>query len=412
MSTRARAVSLLVVVAVVAATAASARAADVIRVGFLGPLTGIFAQAGTDMRDGLRLGFDQLGYQAAGKKIEIVEEDTEGVPATALAKYRKLVSQDRIDVLTGVLLVNIGYALAQPIERDRLPTIFLTTPDDLTKRKRTKWIVRSAFSASQSMHVFGDYAAKTLRYKRIAAVAMDNGFGHEQVGGFQRTFEELGGRVTQKIFVPLNAMDFAPYLGQIAKDADAVLAVFVGGQTARFMKQYSEYGLKARIPLLGGSPSTDEHVLRTMTGDEALGVMASVAWTDALDTPANRAFVKLVEGKLGKTPAFFHLAMYSAARWIAEAAKTTGAAVDDRERFAAAIRRASETVEDPRGPIKLDEYGNPTQNFYITRVERVGGRLQNTPVHTYPMVSQFWTYPPEEFLKAPPYGRDYPPVKP
>jgi branched-chain amino acid transport system substrate-binding protein len=406
------AAALVALVTVVALAPACAHAADVIRVGFLGPLTGIFAQAGIDMRDGLRLGFEQLGYQAAGKKIEIVEEDTEGVPATALAKYRKLVSQDKIDVLTGVLLVNIGYALAQPIERDQLPTIFLTTPDDLTKRKRTKWIVRSAFSASQPMHAFGDYAAKTLKYKRVTAVAMDNGFGHEQVGGFQRTFEELGGRITHKIFVPLNAMDFAPYLGQIPRDTDAVLAVFVGGQTARFIKQYSEYGLKARIPLLGGSPATDEHVLRTMTGDEALGILASVAWSDALDSPSNRAFVKLVESKLGKTPAFFHLAMYSAARWIAEAAKATGGAVDDREKFAAAIRRASETVEDPRGPIKLDEYGNPTQNFYITRVERVGGRLQNTPIHTYPMVSQFWTYRPEEFLRAPAYGRDYPPIKP
>jgi branched-chain amino acid transport system substrate-binding protein len=386
--------------------------ADPIKIGYIGPLTGIFAQSGKDMLDGLKLALDQASNEVAGRKIELIAEDDEGNPATALAKYRKLTTLDKVHVLDGVLLSHIGYGLVAPIERDQLPTIFLTTPDDLTKRKRTKWIVRSAFSASQPMHVFGDYAARTLRYKRVAAVAMDNGFGHEQVGGFQRTFEELGGRVTQKIFVPLNAMDFAPYLGQIARDSDAVLAVFVGGQTARFMKQYSEYGLKARIPLLGGSPSTDEHVLRTMTGDEALGVMASVAWTDALDTPANRAFVKLVEGKLGKTPAFFHLAMYSAARWIAEAAKTTGGAVEDREKFAAAIRRASETVEDPRGPITLDDYGNPTQNFYITRVERAGGRLQNTPIHTYPMVSQFWTYKPEDFLKAPPYGRDYPPIKP
>ena len=73
--------------------------------------------------------------------------------------------------------------------RRELPALFLTTPDDLTKRKRTKWIVRSAFSASQPMHPFGDYAAKTLKYKRVTALAMDNGFGHEQVAGFQRTFE-------------------------------------------------------------------------------------------------------------------------------------------------------------------------------------------------------------------------------
>ena len=67
---------------------------------------------------------------------------------------------------------------------------------------------------------------------------------------------------------------------------------------------------------------------------------------------------------------------------------------------------------DIRGPIRLDDRGNPTQNVYILRVEKVGGKLQNTMIHTYPMVSQFWTYKPEDFLKDPPYTRDYPPVKP
>src|SRR5205823_1538397 len=77
--------------------------------------------------------------------------------------------------------------------------------------------------------------------------------------------------------------------------------------------------------------------------------------------------------------------------------------VEDRDRFLAALRRASETTEDPRGTIKLDEYGNPTENVYIVRVDKVAGRLQNTVIHTYPMVSQFWTYKPDEFLKTPPY---------
>lgn len=81
-------------------------------------------------------------------------------------------------------------------------------------------------------------------------------------------------------------------------------------------------------------------------------------------------------------------------------------------RLLAALKKASETTEDPRGPIKLDEYGNPTENVYIVKVEKVGGRLQNTIIHTYPMVSQFWTYKPEEFLKTPVYERNYPPVKP
>src|SRR5262245_33193545 len=97
----------------------TAWAADTIKVGFMAPLTGIFAQAGKDMLEGLKLAFEQIGYQAAGRKIELIEEDDEGNPAIAQAKYRKFTTQDHVHVLTGVLLSNIGYGLIPPIERDQ-----------------------------------------------------------------------------------------------------------------------------------------------------------------------------------------------------------------------------------------------------------------------------------------------------
>jgi branched-chain amino acid transport system substrate-binding protein len=386
-------------------------AAETIRIGYLGPLTGIFAQAGKDMLDGLKLALEQVNYQAGGRKIELFEEDTEGNSATAIAKYRKLVDHDKIHVLTGILLVNVGNSLVPLIERDQMPTLFLTTPDDLTKRKIAKWILRSNFSASQIMHPLGDYAAKTLKYRRVAAIAMDNGFGHEEMGGFQRVFEDNGGKVVQKLWVPLNALDFAPYLSQIQPGVDAICAVFVAGQAVRFVKQYGDAGLHGKVPLIGTGVMTDESALRSM-GDEATGIVGSLLWSPTLQNPANQVFMKLAVAKLGRTPAYFTAIMYSSGRWITDAAQSLNGQVEEREKLVAAIRRAIETVPDPRGPIKLDEYGNPTENVYIVRVEKSGGKLVNTVIHTYPQVSQFWTYKPEEFLKSPGYTRDYPPVKP
>src|SRR5713226_815081 len=386
-------------------------AAETIRIGFLGPLTGIFAQAGKDMLDGLKLSLEQIGYQAGGRKIELFEEDTEGNSTTAIAKYRKLVSHDKIHVLTGVLLANVGNSLVPLIERDQLPTLFLTTPDDLTKRKIAKWLLRSNFAASQIMHPLGDYAAKTLKYRRVATIAMDNPFGHEEIGGFQRVFEDSGGKVVQKIWVPLNALDFAPFLAQVPPDVDAVCAVFVAGQAVRFVKQYGESGLKGKTPLIGTGVMIDESALRGM-GDEAVGIVGALLWSPTLQNPANKTFMKMAEAKLGRTPAYFHAIMYSSGRWITEAANALGGQVEDREKFVAAIRRAIETTPDPRGPIKLDDWGNPTENVYVLRVDQVGGKLATTVIHTYPAVSQFWTYKPEEFLKSPPYSREYPPAKP
>lgn len=405
------AAGVLVALALVFLADRPATAAETIRVGYLGPLTGIFAQAGKDMLDGLKLSLEQINYQAGGRKIELFEEDTEGNSATAIAKYRKLVDHDKIHVLTGILLVNVGNSLVPLIERDQLPTLFLTTPDDLTKRKIAKWILRSNFSASQIMHPLGDYAAKTLKYRQVATIAMDNGFGHEEVGGFQRVFEDNGGKVVQKLWVPLNVLDFAPYLSQIQKDVDAVCAVFVAGQAVRFVKQYGESGLRGKVPLVGTGVMTDESALRGM-GDEAIGIVGSLLWSPTLQNPANQTFMKLAEAKFGRTPAYFNAVMYSSGRWIAAAAQALNGQVEDREKFVAAIRRAIEVTPDPRGPIKLDEYGNPTENVYIVRVDKSGGKLVNTIIHTYPLVSQFWTYKPEEFLKNPAYGRDYPPVKP
>ena len=107
----------IVLVVLAALSPVPARAADPVKIGFIAPLTGIFAPAGKDMAEGIRMAFDQAGHQAAGRKLELIEEDHEGNPATAQTKYRKLVSQDKIHALAGVLLSNIGYALVPPIER-------------------------------------------------------------------------------------------------------------------------------------------------------------------------------------------------------------------------------------------------------------------------------------------------------
>src|SRR5215470_14753455 len=207
------------------------------------------------------------------------------------------------------------------------------------------------------------------------------------------------------------ALELAPYLTQLPRDIDAVVQVFVAGQAVRFAKQYADQGLKERLPLIGIGVFTDESALRSM-GDEAIGIVTSLIWAPTLQTPANQTFMKLAEAKGKNPPAYFTAVMYSAGRWITAAAGALEGQVEDRGRFLAAIRRASETTPDPRGPITLDEYGNPTQNVYILEVGRVYGKKQINVIHTYSMVGQFCTDKPEDELKLPAYDRNYPPVKP
>jgi branched-chain amino acid transport system substrate-binding protein len=191
-----------------------------IKIGFLAPLTGPFAQVGKDMVNGTELYLDEIGRQVGGRKIELIIEDDEAQPATALNKSRKLVEQDKVHVLTGGQLASIGYALQPYIDAQKIPATYpVIAADDITQRKPAKWIVRTGWSTSQPMHPFADWVLKNTKHRKIAAIGMDYAFGYETIGGFQQVFEEGGGQIVQKIWTPLNTNDFAPFLAQIRRDS-------------------------------------------------------------------------------------------------------------------------------------------------------------------------------------------------
>ena len=382
-----------------------------IRIGFVTDLTGPAAQAAKDMVNGLTLYLDEIGSQMAGRKVELIVEDSQGRPDVALTKLRKIVEHDRVHIVAGVLFGHIGYAMAPKVEEYRIPALFtVAASDDLTQRLKYRWVIRTGWASSQPSHPFGEYAARTLGYRKIAVVASDYAFGWEVVGGFQRTFEENGGQVIQKLWAPLGVMDLSPYIAKIRRDADAVLTMIAGASTLQFLKQYEEAGLKARIPLIGGGPAVDEALLPSM-GDEALGVVTPLIYSGALETPANRRFVKEYRARFGKVPSYFSETNYTSGRWINEAVKALGGNVEDREKLLAALRKV-EIADAPRGPVRLDTYGNPIQNVYFRKVERNReGELQNTVIVTIPAVSQFWKYSPDAFLRQPVYSRDVPPCR-
>ena len=410
---RMRLVALAVLVSL---TAALALSTDVlgqqgsIKIGMLAPLTGPFAGAGKDMVAGVELYLEGIGTQVAGRRIELLVEDSEGNPKTALTKARKLVEQDKVHMLTGGLLAPVGYALHPFVEAERMPTTFpIIASDDLTQRKSSRWIVRTGATSSQVMHPFAEWVIKNTKYRKIITLSLDHAFSWETIGGFHRAFEELGGQIVQKIWTPLNTVDYDPYIAQLRRDADAVVVALGGRFSIQFAKQYEAAGLRGRLPLLGNGVSVDETILNQM-GDEAIGWITALHYSAALDNPPNKRFVKAFEARTGKSASYFSEGTYTGARWMVEAIKGVNGRVEDREPLLAALRRV-EIKDAVRGPLTVDGWGNPVQNIYIRKVERVGGKLQNTVIATIPAVSQFWKYNPEEYLKQPLYTRDVPPCR-
>ena len=381
-----------------------------IRLGFLTVKSGALAAGGKQMEDGLRLFLKERNNMVAGRKIELIVADTGGQPAITKTKAQELVEKDKVDLIIGPLAAFEALAIDDYIRRAQVPVISPSAAaEDLTQRKPNPWFVRAVGTSAQPSHAMGEYAAKELKYKRIAIVADDFAFGHEIAAGFQRTFEENGGKVVQKLWSPLNVADYGSYIGQIRPDVDAVYAAFAGGNGIKFIKQYNEYGLKGKIPLLGAMTTVDEGVLKSM-GDEALGIISNGWYTAALDNPNNKKFVQSINRETKDDPGYYGVGAYGAALMMEQALKAVNGKVEDRNAFMAALRNV-QVPNDPRGDFKLDALGNPVMDVYIRKVERKNGKLVNSVIKTYPAVTQFWTYEKKDFLASPVYSRDYPLAK-
>jgi branched-chain amino acid transport system substrate-binding protein len=390
---------------------ARAQVAESLKIGFLTVDTGPLAAGGKQQEEGAALFFQERGGMIAGRKIELIKQDTAGNPSLARTKTQELVERYKVPVMIGPLATNEALAMDSYIRDTKVPLITTTSAAtvDLKAHPVNPWVLHAFGTAPQVTFPLGDYAAKTLGYKRMAIVAEDFTYGYEGAGGFQLAFEAAGGKIVQKLWPPLNAPEYAPYLAQIKNNIDGIYMGFAGINPLRFLKQFNEYGLKGKLGVLGNTTSTDEGILKLM-GDEAVGVYTAGWYAAGLDTPDNKKFVADINAANHHDPGFYTAGPYTALLIIEEALKTTGGNTANAAAFLKALHDVRLT-HGPIGPVRLDQYGTPILDIYIRKVARLNGKLENTILKTYPQVGQFWTYKPAEFVTRPPFSRDYPPSK-
>jgi branched-chain amino acid transport system substrate-binding protein len=379
-----------------------------IRVGLVTVKTGPLASGGIDMERALEQYLKEHNNTMAGRKVELIVADSGGVPAQARTKIQELVERDKIHVMIGPLDTASALAADDYIRSAQLLTLSVAAADDMTQRKPNPWFTRGTSTASQCAHPMADYCYKTLGYRRMVLIADDIAYGHEMCAGFQRVFEELGGKIVQKTFPPLTVPDYGSYLAQLNQKADAIYLGFAGSNGFRYLRQFNEYGLKGKIAPVGGMTALDEAVLRNM-GDEALGIVTACWYSAEIDNPINRKFADAFRKAWKYDPGFYAAATYTEAAVLDQTLQKIHGKIEDKPAFMKAVR--SGKFDTCRGPVSFDKFGNVVGNVYIRKVARKEGRLVNSVIHTYPNVSQFWTYNPDEYLKNPPYTRDYPPAK-
>jgi branched-chain amino acid transport system substrate-binding protein len=378
------------------------------RIGLLTVKTGPLAQGGIQMEQGINTFLKAKNYLLAGRKVDLISADTGGNPAGAKTKAQELVERDHVDFIVGPLAAFELLTITDYVQEAQLPILSLAAADDMTQRKPNPWFVRASSTSSQCCHVLGDYAAKEMKLERLATIADDFAFGYEQTGGLQRVFEDDGGRVVKKLWPPLGATDYTPYLAQVA-DVDGVWNGFAGSNPIKFNQQYADLGLKAKYPVLGGWTAYDDALLKSF-GEDAEGAISASWYSSALDTPSNQRFVADMIKESGGVPGGYAAGCYINGMCIEAALERTGGRTEDKAALIAALKAVALT-DTPRGPFRFDDLGNVVGNVFIRRLERKDGKLVNTIVTTYSGVSQFWTYDEKHYLAQPVYTRDYPPLK-
>jgi branched-chain amino acid transport system substrate-binding protein len=378
------------------------------KIGLLTVKTGPLAQGGIQMEQGVSTFLKQKNNTLAGRKIEFISADTGGNPAGAKTKAQELIERDKVNVILGPLAAFELLAIADYVRDNATPQLGIAAAEDVTQRKVHPFIIRPSSTSAQCCHAMGDYAAKELKYKRAATISEDFAFGYEQMAGFQRVFEDDGGKVVKKLWPPLVTPDYTPYIAQIG-NVDCVFNGFAGSNPVKFMRAYADLGLKDKIPLLAGWTAMDDALLKSL-GDEAVGVISAHWYSADGPTPSNKQFVADMQANYGVLPGGYSAAMYVAGQCVEAALEKLGGKADDSKALAEALHQVTLT-DTPRGPVKFDHFGNVVGDVFIRRCERKDGALVNTIIKTYPNVSQFWTYDEKAFLANPVYSRDYPPAK-
>ena len=290
------------------------QAAEPLKVGFMTVRSGALAAGGRQMEEGLKLCIDEHRGEMAGRAVEIITADTDRPTCR---------DQDQGAGAGGAQRRGGADRPAGGLRGTRDRRLYPADEDahHLAFRRRRGHDPAQAQSLVRARrrhiraahHPLGEYAAKDLGYKKIAMIADDFAFGHEVASGFQRTFEQNGGKVVQKLWSPLNVAEYGTYITQIDPDVDAVFAAFAGGNGIKFLSEYKNYGMQK--PVLGAMTTVDEGILKSM-GDEAVGVISSGWYSAATDTPANKKFVEAVRKAYSADPGYYTVGAYMACQFL------------------------------------------------------------------------------------------------
>jgi branched-chain amino acid transport system substrate-binding protein len=338
-----------------------------VRVGFMLPYTGTYAQLGVAIENGVRMAINQQGGKLGGREIEWFKVDDQSEPAKGVENANILVQRDKVDVLIGTVHSGVQMGV-QKVARESgvLNIIPNAGVHAATRALCAPNVFRTSFTNSQPTLALG----KPMFDKGIRkAVWITHKYaaGDEAFEGFRDSFTKAGGTVVKELGLPFPQVEFQALLTEIASiKPDAVACFFAGGAAVKFIKDYAAAGLKDKIPLWGSGFLT-EGVLQA-AGPAAEGIMTTMHYSDSLDTPKNKEF-RLEYAKTFKMqPDVYAVQGYDSGLLLVQGANAVKGDLSNKQALYKAMESA--TIDSPRGKWTMSRAHNPVQDIYLRRVEK------------------------------------------
>ncbi|MDO8877938.1 MAG: ABC transporter substrate-binding protein [Pseudolabrys sp.] len=336
-----------------------------VKIGLLLPYTGTYAALGHNITDAMKLGLAEAGNRLGGREFELVQLDSEADPAKAAANTNKLIVGAKVDFLSGPVHSGVAMAMAKIAREEGTITIISNAgANAVTREMCGPNIFRTSFSNWQVCFPMGTEMARR-GLKRVVSVTWNYAAGKEMIGAFREGFEKGGGAVLKEILVPFPNVEFQANLTEIASlKPDAVFAFFAGAGAVKFVKDYAEAGLKARIPLYGAGFLTDG-TLRAQ-GSAAEGVFTTLHYADGLKAPANTRFREAFKKATGRDADVYAVQGYDTAQLLIGAMAKVKGDSGATKALIGAMEQAR--FDSPRGQWHFSKSHNPVQDVYLREV--------------------------------------------
>ncbi|CAN7622144.1 ABC transporter substrate-binding protein [Acidovorax sp.] len=337
-----------------------------VRVGFMLPYTGTFAQLGVAIENGVRMAIDQQGGKLGGREIEWFKVDDESEPSKGVENASKLVQRDKVDVLIGTVHSGVQMGI-QKVARDTgvLNLIPNAGVHAATRGLCAPNVFRTSFSNSQPTLALGK-AMVDKGHKKAVWITWKYAAGEEAFEGFKQSYTAAGGTIVKELGLPFPNVEFQALLTEIAAlKPDAVACFFAGGGAAKFIKDYAAAGLKDKIPLYGSGFLT-EGVLDA-AGPAADGIITTMHYSDSLDTPRNKQFRLEYAKAFRSQPDVYAVQGYDTGLLLVQGANAVKGDLAAKPALYKALESA--VIDSPRGKWTMSKAHNPVQDIYLRVVE-------------------------------------------